>query len=290
MRDRFISINGLRFHYIEWGDPRDPPLVLLHGGTAHAHWWRLFVDALGGGHRVLALDLRGHGDSEWADPLHYNIATHAADLAAFLEALDLRDVTLVGHSYGGFVAMFYAGGEEERLARLVVIDIRPRLTQSAARYLRAIRVLPRPTYKSLKEAVGGFQLLPRENGAKPEILAQLARQSFRQLNDGSWVAKFDRHAMGRAEPYDFTGAIRKLRCPMLFVRGEDSQALPPAGIAEIKAAAPHAVVVTISNSHHHLMLDQPEALAEVVGNFSRDEPDEPGDTREHRGRVKLGSE
>src|SRR5215470_12474750 len=88
--DGFIDANGVRLHYVDWGHAGQPPLLLLHGGSAHAHWWDFVVPALGARHRCIALDLRGHGDSGWSTMLDYRLETHAADVAAAVDALDLR--------------------------------------------------------------------------------------------------------------------------------------------------------------------------------------------------------
>lgn len=288
MLSRFIRVNGLLLHYLEWGDPRQPPLLLLHGSSAHAHWWTFFVEALGEEHRVLALDLRGHGDSERAIPPRYDLESHAGDIARFVEALGLTNLCVMGHSYGGLVAMQYAGVAAGRLARLMVIDIGPQLSERGARYLRAIRVLPHPVYASLDEAVARFQLLPRANGARREVLEHVARFSFRRTADGTWIPKFDRRAMGDTGACDLRPRIRNLRCPILFVRGQKSRALSASDAAQIAEVAPMAELATIPNAHHHVMLDEPEALARVVRDFvtRRAEPTSPPLDVAHRARLR----
>jgi pimeloyl-ACP methyl ester carboxylesterase len=88
-RDRTVTLHAQRFHYTEWGDPTAPPLVMLHGITGHARTWDGDARALSGRYRVLALDQRGHGDSDPAPDGDYTTGTLAEDLAAFCEALAL---------------------------------------------------------------------------------------------------------------------------------------------------------------------------------------------------------
>src|SRR6185369_619952 len=89
-REGFVDGDGVRLHYVEWGDRERPPILFLHGGSAHARWWDFVVEQLGARFRCLALDLRGHGDSPWPASLDYRLEAHAADVAAVIAALELR--------------------------------------------------------------------------------------------------------------------------------------------------------------------------------------------------------
>src|SRR2546422_106874 len=123
--DRSLALHGQRFHYTEWGDPTAPAVVLLHGITGHARTWDDEARALAARSRVLALDQRGHGDSDPAPDGDYTVTTMAADLAAFADALRLRHFSVVGLSMGGRVAIAFAGSQPERVERLIVVDIGP---------------------------------------------------------------------------------------------------------------------------------------------------------------------
>src|SRR3990172_7344131 len=112
--EREIRLSGLRFHYVEWGTAAAPPLVLLHGFTGHARTWDDFAASVADCFRVLALDQRGHGDSDRAPHGDYRIATMAQDLAAFADALCPGPFRLVGLSMGGRVAIAYAGSHAGR--------------------------------------------------------------------------------------------------------------------------------------------------------------------------------
>ena len=151
------------------GRPRRPPILFLHGGSAHARWWDFVVQQLGDRFRCLALDLRGHGDSAWPVSLDYRLEAHAADVAAVIAALDLRRVALIGHSFGGFVAMACAPQRDSHLSGLVIVDSRARISDRSARFLDALRKLPHPSYASLDEAMRRFRLLPAAHAARPEL-------------------------------------------------------------------------------------------------------------------------
>jgi len=266
-RDRFIVINGLRLHYLEWGAAAAPPVVLLHGGSAHAHWWDRFAPAIAETYRVLALDLRGHGDSEHAVPPAYSIDDYARDLAAFLDAHPLDRIHLIGHSLGAMVATALAGQQPERLRSLVIVDSQLKITPAGARYMLRLRNFPQPEYRDGQQAIERFRLLPTQTAADEQTLRQIATHSFRELPDGRWTFKFDRESMAHTEPQDLTSILPRLTCPILVVRGTHSTLLPPAALATLRVVAPQAEVAEIAAAHHHVMLDNPLDFEHAVRRF-----------------------
>lgn len=266
-RDHFVSINGLQLHYLEWGTAPSPSVVLLHGGSAHAHWWEHFAATVADRYRVLALDLRGHGDSQHPEPPAYRIEDYAGDLAALVDALQLDRINLIGHSLGGMVATAFAGQHAARLRCLVVVDNQLRITPAGARYMLRLRNFPQPVYRDLQQAIERFRLLPTQTAANEDTLRDIAAHSFRALPDGRWTFKFDREAMAHHTPQDLTPILQRLTCPLLLVRGAHSTLLSPAALAVLRAAAPHAVVAEIPAAHHHVMLDNPTEFDRVVRAF-----------------------
>src|SRR2546423_8583560 len=129
-RDRTIVLNGQRFHYTEWGASTAPPLVMLHGVTGHARTWDEEAAALAARYRVLALDQRGHGDSDPSPNADYTVATLSADVTAFADTLGLPRFSLVGLSMGGRVAIAFAGQAPRRVDRLVIVDIGPEISEA----------------------------------------------------------------------------------------------------------------------------------------------------------------
>ena len=143
-----VEIGGLRFHYTDWGGG-GPPLVMLHGLSGHARTWDDTAAALSGRYRVLAPDQRGHGDTDWAP--EYGFAPMAQDLLGFLDALDLREVTLMGLSMGGIVSFVFAAAHPERVRRLVVMDIGPEIARAGATNV-ASALAAKDTFSSEDEA------------------------------------------------------------------------------------------------------------------------------------------
>src|SRR6266508_5249710 len=104
-RKRSVEVNGLRLNFLEWGMSGRPVLCFLHGGSAHAHWFDLVAPAFVDRFHVIALDQRGHGESDWAEPPAYATENFAADLLGVIDALGGRRIALIGHSMGGHNAM-----------------------------------------------------------------------------------------------------------------------------------------------------------------------------------------
>jgi pimeloyl-ACP methyl ester carboxylesterase len=273
---RFIKIQGAGLHYLEWGPPTNPPLLLLHGGSAHAHWWDHIAADLARDYRVLALDLRGHGDSAWTTPPAYEIEDYVADLAGVIAALKLAPLLLVGHSLGGFIALTYASANSEALRALVVVDMGFRLRQS--RRLRLLSHLPASIYQDETDLLQRFRLLPTETRAPSALLHHIARHSVHPLEDGRLTLKFDRATLIR-EPHDLASLLPRIACPSLFLRGSDSQTLSAATLAEMVTLCPRARELDIPDAGHHIFLDNSAAFLGALRSFLYDT------TEEHRCKI-----
>lgn len=266
-----MRVQQTNLHYLAWGTPTNPPLLLLHGGSAHAHWWDHLAADLAREYWVLALDLRGHGDSAWITPPAYEIEDYVADLEDVITMLGLAPLILLGHSLGGFIALAYASAHVEALRALVVIDMGFRLRQS--RRLRLLSHLPIPVYQDEEDLLRRFRLLPPETHAPFPLLHDIARHSVRRLEDGGLSLKFDRATLTR-EPRDLAAFLPCITCPTLFLRGSDSQNLSAATLAEIVALCPRAQGLDIPEAGHHLFLDNPAAFLSAVRNFLHDTTEE----------------
>ncbi|HEX6513861.1 MAG TPA: alpha/beta hydrolase, partial [Chloroflexota bacterium] len=122
-RDGFLTVNSLRLHYLEWGEPTRPPLLLQHGFGNQAHIWDPFAATVADRYHVFALDSRGHGDSDHADD--YGDELNASDTLAACEALGLQRLTLIGFSMGGANALICVSRRPELVERLVLVDRGP---------------------------------------------------------------------------------------------------------------------------------------------------------------------
>ena len=122
---KFLTVNGLRLHHLDWGNASAPPVVCVHGYTSSAQAFNVLARRLPDRFQIIAPDVRGHGESAWSPAGEYQFTDLVSDLAEFVDQLGLVRFTLIGTSMGGIIAMAYAGAYSERLLCLVINDIGP---------------------------------------------------------------------------------------------------------------------------------------------------------------------
>src|SRR4051812_6202848 len=184
---RFIEANGVKLHYLDYGTAGCPPMVCVHGGAAHAHWFDFVAPGLTPDHHVFAPDLRGHGDSAWADPQTYSFETHADDLNAFLAKLDLKNVVLIGHSMGGMISLLYAATYPGRVSKLIIVDSTMLMPMDRVLKMRKFSAQPPRSYATRDELIARYRLEPSQSElASPEVVRRMAMHSARQDSEGQW--------------------------------------------------------------------------------------------------------
>jgi pimeloyl-ACP methyl ester carboxylesterase len=265
-RRRFVEVNGLRLSFLEWEAPGRPVVCFLHGGSAHAHWFDHVTPALAGRFHMIALDQRGHGESEWAQPPAYATENFASDLLGVFDALGWRRAALVGHSMGGHNAMSFSAWHPDRVSALVIVDSRPSIPVDRLDRLRTRGMVSLRPYPTQEAAAASFRLLPRETVADPALLAHLGRSGVVQ-RDGHWVYRFDPASNGQRQPVDAWTLIDRIRAPTLVVRGELSPNFTREMADKLRAAIPGAAYVEIPGAYHHLVLDNPRAFVQAVDPF-----------------------
>lgn len=272
--DRFIELNGCRLHYLDWGDPAASPVVLVHGLTQQAHAFDGLARHLSSRRRCIALDVRGRGQSAWAEPKTYNVAQYAKDVVALLDALAIPATDYVGTSMGGLTAMALGLNAPQRMRRVVINDIGPVLNPAGLERIAS----------SISGRAGGFDSLDDfiERGLLPFYywlrgrpmaqLRELARWNVRQREDGRWIGVFDPAATtGTARDPESLNKLaeflwpgfKALPGPLLVVRGAESDLLSRETVAAMQAAQPGMQVVEVPGASHAPVLDEPEALAAV---------------------------
>lgn len=272
--DRFVKVNGVILHYLEWEGRKEPPMLLLHGATGHAHLWDAFAPAFTDSYRVIALDQRGHGESQWASPPAYRAEDYVADLTEFIDALGLREITLVGHSMGALHATIYAGTYPDRVRRLVFIDIEACPQLKWREYLRQAGQRPHREFSSIHEVVEReviFLTGPSRDVSR-EFLERIAAYGMRRLTNGRLTYRYDRATIALWDDYDVRPYLPKILCRVLFVRGAASPVLSRETAQEITQAFRAGELVEIESAGHMVMLDNPSGLARAVNEFLLEGP------------------
>ncbi len=268
---RFVS-QRLRLHYADWGNPDAPPLVLVHGGRDHCRSWDWAAEALRADYHVIAVDLRGHGDSEWSADGNYQTMDMVYDLAQLVHLLDLAPVTLVAHSWGGNVAIRYAGLFPDHVRRLVAIEGLGLSPKSLAE--RAATPYADHVVKWIADKRGAAARTPRRYTSIDDACARmlsentyLTHDQARHLTihgvnrneDGSWSWKFDPH-LNVWGPFDIGQRAleeiwARITAPTLLLYGANSWASNPAGDGRL-AHFNTARVVEFADAGHWLHHDQ----------------------------------
>lgn len=251
--------------YLEWGSEGRPLIVLLHALGCHNGWWTEVGPLLGEACHVLAPDLRGHGTAGPAGD--YGWDAYASEIEALIEEKGSRTlVAIVGHSMGGYVGLTVAARQRVPLGALVILDMKTGAPPEELAQMRAAAERPARPFSTLDEAVARYRLSPPEE-LDAERLTAVATASFRQGEDGSWYPCFDRRAMA-IEPLEAALLAVKVRCPSLWVRGENSQVMDRPG-AEALVKLAQGEFRELAGLHHHLPLAAPELVSDLLCQFLR---------------------
>jgi len=265
-----LSVDGRRLHcLLRTGQGGGAPVLLVHGGGAHAHWWDALVPALDG-HMSIAPDLRGHGQSDWAE--RYLIEDFGADLLAVLDALAPPvPVALIGHSMGGRITTWLAAHHPQRVRAMALLDARlGQIKAERADQWRARRAAgtPRPGHATRAVAQAAFRLTPAEPGIAAEVLANLAAHAVHQRDDGLWDLCFDRAVLDLdgSRVGDLLPLLARVQCPTLIAYGAESTVIGPAQAAACAAALPAARCEMLLGGHHFLLAD-PAGVGRLLREF-----------------------
>ena len=264
----YLEANGIRLHYLDYGIAGRRPMLCVHGAAAHAHWFDFVAPGLRADHHVRSLDLRGHGDSAWAEQNTYAFRTFAEDIEALAAKLDLRDFVLVGHSMGGMASLLYAATYPGRAGALVIVDSIMLMPMERIRAMRAFGETTPSTYATQEELVARYRLSPPETHiAAPEIIRHMALHSGKQGADGRWQHKADRRVYANSQQLAGIPLWEKIRIPALVIKGSRSTRFSPEQMAEIRSRAPQVQFAEVAESNHHITLDNPRGFVEPVQRF-----------------------
>ena len=269
--DREVVLYGLKFHYLDWGMAGRPMVVFLHGGGLNSHTWDLCCLSLRKRYHCIALDQRGHGDSQWSEEADYSLASQRNDILAFLVHLKAERAALVGMSMGAINALAFACSHSERLSALVLVDAGPTTRPKGRARIREF-VDSNPSFPSLEAAVQqALSFNPRRD---PALLRTSLRHNMRQKPDGTWSWKYDhgRLAARDATEYQKTrdalwNDIPGVQCPALVVRGAESDVFLEEDAARLTSSLLHGQQVTIARAGHTVQGDNPKDLVIALQKF-----------------------
>lgn len=275
---RFATVGGVRMHYLDFGGS-GPALLFVHGGQDHAHTWDFIAPAFTDSHRVFAVDLRGHGDSDWVPGGLYTALEHVVDLAGLGASLASEPLRLVGHSFGSTVCLRWAGLQPSRVEMVAAIEgfgpspTHPSQVLPHAEYVRDwlnVRVRQdggagRRAYATVDEAARRIrEANPR---LSPELARHLATHGTRRQPDGGLTWKFDPavrqwapYGLNRQEAVEIYSLVT---CPVLILRGLESWVSDPASNPLVQALG-RREVVDVAGAGHWVHHDQAEHVISTL--------------------------
>jgi esterase len=266
-----VSVGRLRFRYLDWGTDGLRPILFLHGGALTAHTWDLCCLALRDEFHCIALDQRGHGDSDWAPDADYSITAQLEDIRGFADRLGLDQFVLVGQSMGAINGLAFAVGYPERLSALVMIDAGPEVRRRGSSRIRDF-VNGGAKPETLEEIIArALAFNPRRD---PQILRRSLMHNLRPQPDGSWSWKYDHRRFQRldrdahlAERQRLADGLARVSCPALVVRGAESDVFHEEDAVRLARSFPDGRHVTIAEAGHTVQGDNPRELVAALRKF-----------------------
>jgi esterase len=263
--DRFITVNGLRLHYLDWGSPDKPPFIMLHGISRVAHQFDHIAPLFKSDYHVIALDMRGHGDSAWSPDGAYLVEDYVKDLEAIVDQLNLRNMTLLGNSTGGRVVQVYAGLHPDRVARLISEDVGPERTNDIASAFSRQVQQESNGWASEEELLAS---LKKSNPKIPEpILASYAHFGSKQRADGRIEWKRDPNLAKGFVPTELWRFVEKIKCPTIYILGGASRIVPPETQEKLKQTLPDVRIVVMPGLGHYPDQEATNEFIRIVREF-----------------------
>ena len=270
--ERYAKIGGLNLHYLEWGDPGSPPVVMVHGLTGNAHAFDLLAPHFASRYHVISVDVRGRGDSDWAADGDYSNDAYVADLEGLRQALGFERFSLVGTSMGGRISLTYAGTYPERVERTLLNDIGPEVDPKGGSRIASSSRDAVTTFDAIENVMAWH----RENRVGFAAMSDaeqrlMAGHAVKALPGGGYTWKMDpavRSDPRRPDPEVSWNLARRIPGPVLLVRGGASDLLSPEIAQRMVAEMQDCREVLVPGVGHAPTLLEPEAFGPVMEFFS----------------------
>jgi esterase len=266
-KDKFIQIDNLSFHYLDWGNTDTIPIVLLHGLCANAHYWDFFARNMANEYHILAMDQRGHGDSDWAG--NYGPRDYVLDLEAFVDSRKLSKFVLIGHSMGGINAIIYTARHPDQVSALVIVDIGPEIATAGIERMERERASEPETFGSEKEVISYMKKL--EPCQSDDFIRHQLKYAMRREEKGRLTFKYDKKLRGTElrSPTWLWEHVNQLICPALLIHGAESDMLAAEVAQAMVGNLAFGSVIDVEGAGHSVPRDNPKAFEAAVHDFLR---------------------
>jgi pimeloyl-ACP methyl ester carboxylesterase len=267
---RYVSANGLKLHYLDYGNPSKPPLVCIHGLSGNAHNFDGLAAHLRNDYHVMSIDVRGRGDSAWGPSVEYAPPIYVSDLSVMLETLEIDRVTLIGTSMGGIISMIFAGGYPHRVARLVLNDIGPEVNPAGLKRITDYFTDAPDDFADMNEVAAYYRAnYPFLATVSEAELLEFVRWAVRPAENGRLTWKIDPavrnipRAGTAARPLDMWVPYTRITARTLVIRGADSDILAHDTAERMCQVLPGSKLVEVAGVGHAPTLSEPVAVAAI---------------------------
>lgn len=257
-QDGYVQTDGVRLHYVDWGNHQRQTVVLLHGLQDCARSWDVLAASLSPDYHVIALDHRGHGCSDQAPKDRYRLKDYVADVEAIVDQLGLGRVVLAGHSAGGRNAFVYAAGHPDRVEALAVVDIDPDSINAASREMFKRYLAEDDEWPSLEAVVE--RLRQRQPNSNREMLEHQALHMTKALPHGGRAWKRDPELLTVYKRPDLWAEWSSVGCPTLIVRGRQSELLTHPVAVRMRETIPRSRLAELEGGGHWVYQEVPGAF------------------------------
>lgn len=264
--DRYADVNGLRLHYLDWGGEGKQPLIMLHGIGRVAHTFDHIAPHFAGKYHVIAVDMRGHGDSGWDPKGAYLVEDYTKDIEALAAQLHLRNIVIWGNSTGGRVAQVFAGLHPELVAAVISEDVGPeRPREIADGFTSRLKREDEKGWASEDELLAS---LKGPNSRTPDdVLKAYVHYGSKKRPDGRVIWKRDPAIGNGFVPTELWRFVSQIKSPIIYILGGRSAIVPAATQTELKRALPQAQIVTIPDVGHYPSEENTKDFLAIVDKF-----------------------
>lgn len=265
-QDRFVTVNGLRIHLLDWGNERAQPMILLHGIGRVAHTFDHLAGHFSRDFHVIAVDMRGHGDSAWDPQGAYLVEDYVKDIEGIASQLQLRNIVIWGNSTGGRVAQVFAGMHPELVAAVISEDVGPERPREIANSLaNRIKQEDERGWASEEELLA--QLKASNPRTAEAVLGAYVRYGTKRRPDGRVIWKRDPSIANGFVPTELWRYVREIKMPIIYVLGGRSTIVPSETQQQLKETLPQVQIVTIPGLGHYPSEENTPAFLEIIDEF-----------------------
>jgi len=264
--DRYVTVNGLRIHYLDFGGDGKQPLIMLHGIGRVAHTFDHVARHFNQNYHVMAVDMRGHGDSDWDPKAAYLVEDYVKDIEGLAQQLRLRNIVIWGNSTGGRVAQVFAGLHPDLVAAVIAEDVGPeRPREIADGFTSRLKQEDEKGWATEDELFA--QLKTGSPRTADEILRAYAHFGSKKRPDGRVIWKRDPGIGNGFVPTELWRFVRQIKSPIIYVLGGRSTIVPAATQEELRKTLPQVQIVTMPGLGHYPSEENPKDFLPIVDGF-----------------------